>query len=30
MESRESLLARTEGLREITDDNMGTEWFINP
>lgn len=30
MESRESLLARTEGLREITDDNMGTEWYFNP
>jgi hypothetical protein len=26
LEGRESLLARTEGARVITDDNMATEW----
>ena len=26
MESRERILAETEGRREITDDNMGLEW----
>jgi len=27
MESRGSILARTEGKRLVTDDNMGTEWM---
>ena len=26
LESRESILTRTQGRRTITDDNMGTEW----
>ncbi len=26
MESREAILARTEGAREVTDDNMACEW----
>lgn len=29
MESRGSILARTQGRRVVTDDNMGTEWFLN-
>jgi spermidine synthase len=28
METRSSILARTEGLELITDDNMGTEWRL--
>lgn len=28
METRSSILARTEGARIITDDNMGTEWDL--
>ncbi len=30
LEGRESILARTEGLAPITDDNMGTEWTEYP
>lgn len=30
MESRGSILARTEGKRIVTDDNMGTEWMLKP
>jgi hypothetical protein len=26
LETREGILARTEGVPTITDDNMGTEW----
>lgn len=29
MEGRSSILARTEGKRIVTDDNMGTEWFLS-
>lgn len=29
METRSSILARTEGMGIVTDDNMGTEWRIN-
>lgn len=28
METRSSILARTQGRRIVTDDNMGTEWFL--
>jgi spermidine synthase len=30
LESRSSLLLRYKSARQITDDNMGTEWLMNP
>lgn len=30
MESRSSILLRTEGVPIVTDDNMGTEWKLKP
>ena len=29
MESRDAILARTQGIREVTDDNMACEWEPN-
>jgi hypothetical protein len=30
LESAEHIRARTAGVRLVTDDNMGTEWFEHP